>query len=225
MSVAVRVFPKAFLRAMRAKDRRALGQMTAAEAGRRYEAGQERELNHDVINWLSLQGAWVFTQGMHRKTRGRPGCPDIIACLRGRFVAIELKVGGNRLEPAQSDECTRIREAGGVVIVARSLHDVMDGTGPPGSVPPARGWERWLFLPGAEPRRVAWAPRMFLIVPPWQEEAERRGQFVLRFGPHRGRRLKDVTPEYLRWMLRHYKHLRPGTRRAIERYLLSLYDQ
>jgi hypothetical protein len=124
---AQRVLPEAFLRAMRAEDRRALGQMTAAEAGRRYEAGKERELKRDVINWLSLQGAWVFTQGMHRKTRGRPGCPDIIACLHGRSVAIELKAGGNRLEPAQSDECDRIREAGGVVIVARCLHDVMEG--------------------------------------------------------------------------------------------------
>jgi hypothetical protein len=84
----------------------------------------------------------------------------------------------------------------------------------------------WVCMPGrSKPERAKWAPRVFLVLSPWQEEAEHRGRFVLRFGPHRGKRLRDVTPEYLRWMLRHYKHLRPGTRRAIERYLLSLYDQ
>ena len=38
--------------------------MTMAEAYRRYEKGQEKELKRDVLNWLNLQGAWVFTQRM-----------------------------------------------------------------------------------------------------------------------------------------------------------------
>ena len=86
-----RVFPEAFLRAMSAEKRRAIGQMTMAEAHRRYE--QEKELKRDVLNWLNLQGAWVFTQRMDKRTRGKRGVPDLIVCTppNGRFLAVELK--------------------------------------------------------------------------------------------------------------------------------------
>ena len=57
------VFPEAFLRAMGADDRRAIAQMTMAEAERRYERGQEKELKRDVLNWLNLQGAWARCRG------------------------------------------------------------------------------------------------------------------------------------------------------------------
>ena len=88
------VFPESFLRAMSAEDRRAIGQMTMAEAQERYERGKEKELKRHVISWLQLQGAWVFTQGMHRKTGGRIGTPDILVCVPpdGKFFAVELKV-------------------------------------------------------------------------------------------------------------------------------------
>jgi hypothetical protein len=69
----VGVFPEAFLRAMSAEDRRAIGQPTMAEAERQYERGQEKELKRDVLNWLNLQGAWVFTQRMDKRTRGKRG--------------------------------------------------------------------------------------------------------------------------------------------------------
>jgi hypothetical protein len=121
------VFPEAFLRSMSAEDRRAIGQMTMAEAQERYERGEEKKLKADVINWLNLQNVWIFTQPMNKRTRGKRGVPDIIGCCRGRFVAIELKAAGGRLEPAQTAECERIREAGGIVIVAYSLRDVMEG--------------------------------------------------------------------------------------------------
>ena len=121
------VFPEAFLRRMSAQDRRALGQMTRAEAEREFERGQEKELKRDVLNWLHLQGAWVFEQRMDKRTRGKRGVPDLIVCTppNGRFLAVELKAAGGRLEPEQEGECERIRDAGGVVVVARCLEDVM----------------------------------------------------------------------------------------------------
>jgi hypothetical protein len=123
----LRVFPEAFLRAMSAEDRQALGQITAAEAQQRYERGEEKALKAVVVNWLLLQGCWIFTQGMHRKTRGKPGAPDLIVCVPpdGKFFAVELKVRGARLESAQQTEMGHIQEAGGVVVVARCLEDVM----------------------------------------------------------------------------------------------------
>ena len=60
---------------------------------------------------------------MDKRTRGKRGAPDIIACVppEGRFLAIELKVADGRLEPAQATEIERIRTAGGCAIVAHTL--------------------------------------------------------------------------------------------------------
>ena len=123
------VFPEHFLRCMSKEDRKAIGQFTAAESRQRYERGQERELKRDVLNWLNLQGAWVFEQRMDKRTRGKRGVPDLIVCTppNGRFLAIELKTHAARLEPAQATELERIRGAGGVAVVARCLEDVMAG--------------------------------------------------------------------------------------------------
>jgi hypothetical protein len=123
------VFPEHFLRCMSKEDRRAIGQSTMAEAGVQYQRGQERALKRDALNWLNLQGCYVFTQGMHRKTGGKCGTPDILVCMppTGHFLAIELKVAGRRLEPAQAGEIERIRAAGGCAIVAHTLQDVIVG--------------------------------------------------------------------------------------------------
>ena len=123
------VFPEHFLRCMSKEDRRAIGQCTMAEAEAQYQRGQERALKRDVLNWLNLQGCYVFTQGMHTRTGGRCGTPDILACVppEGRFLAIELKVADGRLEPAQATEIERIRAAGGCAIVAHTLQDVIVG--------------------------------------------------------------------------------------------------
>jgi hypothetical protein len=123
------VFPEHFLRCMSKEDRRVIGQPTMAEAEAQYQRGQERELKRDVVNWLNLQGCYVFTQGMHTRTGGRCGTPDILACVppEGRFLAIELKVADGRLKPAQATESERIRNAGGCAIVAHTLQDVIVG--------------------------------------------------------------------------------------------------
>ena len=48
---------------------------------------------------------------------GRSGVPDIIACMRGRFLAIECKAGNGKLTPLQSRELALIEEAGGLAYV------------------------------------------------------------------------------------------------------------
>ena len=49
---------------------------------------------------------------------GRSGVPDIIACMRGRFLAIECKAGAGKLTPLQSRELALIEEAGGLAYVS-----------------------------------------------------------------------------------------------------------
>lgn len=55
---------------------------------------------------------------------GSSGAPDIVACHKGKFIAIEAKVGYNTLSHWQKVHQKRIEEAGGVYIVAYSVEDV-----------------------------------------------------------------------------------------------------
>ncbi len=85
----------------------------------------ERDLTRQVRDLLHLLGGWeVKVLG---GLGGRRGVPDVLACFRGRFVAIEVKAPKGRLSVAQEAELEAIREAGGIAIVARELEDVQRG--------------------------------------------------------------------------------------------------
>ena len=57
----------------------------------------------------TIPGAWFFkTQEVARR-----GIPDIILCLDGLFIGIELKIDGEKLEPLQEYNLMRIEECGG----------------------------------------------------------------------------------------------------------------
>jgi hypothetical protein len=55
---------------------------------------------------------------------GVAGIPDIVACLRGRFVAFEVKTENGRLTELQRLTLARIRAAGGVAEKVTSLDEV-----------------------------------------------------------------------------------------------------
>lgn len=44
--------------------------------------------------------------------------PDIVLCMRGKFVALELKARGERPRPLQRHKLNRVEEAGGFSLVA-----------------------------------------------------------------------------------------------------------
>lgn len=48
---------------------------------------------------------------------GRSGVPDIIACFKGRFLAIEAKAGNNKPTPLQEREISKIQNCGGHAMV------------------------------------------------------------------------------------------------------------
>ncbi|MGE4420564.1 MAG: VRR-NUC domain-containing protein [Sulfurimonas sp.] len=51
----------------------------------------------------------------------RKGTPDIIACCDGQFVAIEVKLPGNKASALQEENISRIQEAGGKAVVLDSM--------------------------------------------------------------------------------------------------------
>ena len=56
---------------------------------------------------------------------GRSGIPDIICCVRGKFLAIECKAGDNKPTALQDRELQKINEAGGVTLVINETNLTM----------------------------------------------------------------------------------------------------
>ena len=60
----------------------------------------------------------------HGGQYGTAGIPDIIVCYKGRFVALEAKVGKNKPTKLQAATIDKIRQAGGTASVVYSVEDV-----------------------------------------------------------------------------------------------------
>ena len=76
----------------------------------------EKRVKTKVESILKNEGAYYFFPATHGY--GRSGVPDIIACVNGRFLAIECKAGGNKPTALQVREIENIRLADGVAVVA-----------------------------------------------------------------------------------------------------------
>ena len=79
----------------------------------------EKQIENQIKRYLDNVGAW------HIKTHGnmfsKAGTPDILACVKGRFVAIEVKRPGGVVSALQKANIKLIQQAGGVAFVAESL--------------------------------------------------------------------------------------------------------
>ena len=60
----------------------------------------------------------------HGGQYGTAGIPDIIACYKGRFVALEAKAGKNKPTKLQAATIDKIRQAGGTASIVRCVDDV-----------------------------------------------------------------------------------------------------
>ena len=84
----------------------------------------ESQLVSQIKNYLKTKGAYcekIFGGGFQSA-----GIPDILACYRGYFVAIEVKspTGKGRASDIQKLKIRAIREAGGVAFITDNLEDV-----------------------------------------------------------------------------------------------------
>ena len=66
----------------------------------------------------------TFAWKEHGGQYGTAGIPDIIVCHRGRFIALEAKVGKNQPTKLQAVTIEQIRKAGGTAAGVRSVADV-----------------------------------------------------------------------------------------------------
>lgn len=86
----------------------------------------EGRVKDKVKAYLKSIGAWYYmpvSNGM-----GRVGCPDILVCWEGRFLAFETKAPGKRQRttPNQDREIEGIRRAYGLALVVDDVEQVKE---------------------------------------------------------------------------------------------------
>lgn len=75
---------------------------------------------------LNILNARKDTWAVKTVTTNRNGTPDILACIRGRFVAIEVKTAKGVVAPLQHHQINLINNTGGIAMVARNTQEVKD---------------------------------------------------------------------------------------------------
>lgn len=86
----------------------------------------EADLQQACEEALTLAGIWHMHITDYVAVRYmRPGIPDLLCCVGGQFVGLELKTTFGRVTRHQKTEHARIRESGGNVHVIRSVAELL----------------------------------------------------------------------------------------------------
>ena len=72
----------------------------------------EKKLQDKAIDYLRKKG--IYYLNLYGDGFSGKGKPDLLVCIKGRFVAFELKVGENDLQEDQKIHRIRIRRSGGL---------------------------------------------------------------------------------------------------------------
>ena len=81
----------------------------------------ESKLQQTCIKYLKSKG--IYYINIYGSGRTAKGAPDIIACIDGKFVGFEFKVGDNDMQPDQRIHKRRIVKSGGQHFCPRSLQE------------------------------------------------------------------------------------------------------
>jgi hypothetical protein len=85
---------------------------------------KESKRQEKVIKWAEKQ-PWIWIVKYPAGIFGRTGTPDLILCVMGKFVAIEMKTPETDLEPMQEYQRDKILKSGGICKCCRELDEVI----------------------------------------------------------------------------------------------------
>lgn len=85
-------------------------------------AVKEKTIENQIKKWLEQHGYWWMK--VHGDIYQKSGVPDILACINGKFVGIEVKRPGGKTSALQDYNIEQIRASGGVAFVATSVEEV-----------------------------------------------------------------------------------------------------
>lgn len=77
--------------------------------------GPEKIFENKVKKFIENSGGWQVKFFANRMTK--EGIPDVLSCINGYFVAIEIKAQNGKPSDLQIYHCRKIREAGGFAFV------------------------------------------------------------------------------------------------------------
>lgn len=77
--------------------------------------GPEKIFENKIKKYIEDLGGWQVKFFANRMTK--EGIPDILACINGYFVGIEVKAQNGKPSKLQIYHCNKIREAGGFAFI------------------------------------------------------------------------------------------------------------
>lgn len=77
----------------------------------------------DLVLWRNNVGVALHERGARVRYGLAPGSADLVGCLAGRFVALEVKTATGRLSPEQRSWALVVRRFGGFCAVVRSVDE------------------------------------------------------------------------------------------------------
>ena len=84
----------------------------------------EYRIVQNIKRLIRSRGGWCV------KIHGGPyqdaGTPDLLACYKGRFIAIEVKTARGVVRPEQKAAKRAITECGGYALITHTIGDVAD---------------------------------------------------------------------------------------------------
>lgn len=84
----------------------------------------ESAFQRDAILEIEKMGGYVIK--IHVSAYQSQGEPDLICCYKGRFVAFELKVKGNKPSALQLEKIEDIKRAGGIALPVYSINEIKE---------------------------------------------------------------------------------------------------
>jgi Holliday junction resolvase len=81
---------------------------------------KEQDIQAKISKHLKKLGAYVVNVSSAYPN----GCPDLLICFKGKFIAIEVKIPGKKARPLQQYQLDKIAESGGFSCVATCLEDL-----------------------------------------------------------------------------------------------------
>jgi len=94
--------------------------MTVQDNSKRHKTGQQ--IQSAILKYVR-ERCKGFIVAYKVEIANERGVPDLLLCVRGKFVAAEIKGHGDRVTPIQLAQMKRIENAGGKARVIDSLDD------------------------------------------------------------------------------------------------------
>lgn len=83
--------------------------------------GKEAVLQTKCMKYLKQHQ--IYAVNVYGSGRAAKGTPDILVCLNGQFIAFELKVDKNQMQPDQLIHKKRIERSGGKQFTPRTFSE------------------------------------------------------------------------------------------------------